>query len=384
MKEQGIDADYFKTVLSDNQAAQIRFGDVAPMPEKQAGKSTLKEPALLWESERVEVYTPGEPRVLNHLMVVLKRSVKSLTEVTEEEYLEMRSAVKKIQHVLRKEFGTPSLIAQWNKAQPRQLAERCTIEVIPTRPESAQVFDVCDRAECTKYCFWQGRFSSTLPIPAEKEVAKSCSDWKRMLEQPAPPFSTNWFGEPLERRSILWTKKAETVQALRDPIFEILQEQFPIRREKTEAKIEIPDQWVSDPAACTFCNEKILDAEKIYETDLSYVLLNQKSPVLGAHFLIFPKRHVRSSENLREDELKDMHSLARGLIGLLGEDVLLYTQDDPAVAQKVPHTHTHVMQMPGALKLLLFTMNYDREPAISKEKMQELVQKMRGEREKAG
>ena len=98
--------------------------------------------------------------------------------------------------------------------------------------------------------------------------------------------------------------------------------------------------------------------------------------------MIFPKRHVRSSEDLREDELKEQHGLVCRLIRFLEEEghtseVLLYTQDDPAVAQKVPHTHTHVMRMPEALKLLLFTMNYDNEPVMCKEKMQELVLRMR-------
>ena len=382
LKENGIDIEYFKKVLSANQAAQIQFGSVDAMQKEGAMEKPLKKPTLLWRNASVEVYMPGEPRVINHLAVVLKRSVKALTDVTEEESIELRSVIKKIQQILRTEFGTPSLIVQWNKAQPRQLPGRCTIEVIPTRPESAQVFDVCDRAECSKYYLWQGRFSSSLAVPTEEEIKNSSSYWKTALQAEAPPFSKLPFSEPLMPRSILWTKKTETIKALRDPIFEILQEKFKIRRENTRAEIQIPDQLVCDPISCTFCNQKILDAEKVYETDLSYVLLNHKSPVMGAHFLIFPKRHVRSSEDLREDELKEQHGLVCRLIRFLEEEghtseVLLYTQDDPAVAQKVPHTHTHVMRMPEALKLLLFTMNYDNEPVMCKEKMQELVLRMR-------
>jgi|GEM_PF-2344632 diadenosine tetraphosphate (Ap4A) HIT family hydrolase len=383
LRDNAITMDYLQDVFEKNQAALIEFGPVLA----QESQNIIKEPQQkipywVWSDDQVDVYMAPNPQVMNHLWVVLKRPVEGLCDVTEDESVAMRAVVQKIQFFLQTHFGTPTFIAQWNQPQSDHFPKRFTTEIIPARSESAKLFDICDKVECNNYLLWRNQFSHFLPLPTQEEVMSTLPFWRSALQDATFSFPISAENEPINVFCVVKTRLAERTKLLRDCIFQVLQQQFTIKREETQEIIESPQIVITGKNTCTFCSEKIIDAEKVFESEFSYILYNYKPFVPGAHFLIFPKRHVQSSEKLREDELRDLHSLACLLIEVLQEkehrsDVILFTQDDPVLAQSVPHSHTHVILTPSAFRFFVFSMNYVQETTLTREEMEPVLEYFR-------
>ena len=379
LAEQRISEDYLRDVFATGGAAIIQFGKIAPnqkCPEMAA--PTLQNPRLLWSNDRVEVYMPSRPRVRHHLWVVLSRPVSSFSEVTSDEAVELQATVKKIQYFLRTVFETLTFVVKWNHPQPGQLPGRFTIEVIPTRPESRTVFDALDKVECNEYILWRDRFPASLPSSERDEIEQDEHDWSINLSEPSPPFSNSQTGEPFEEWSIVKTRIAEKNKKLLDSIYRLISPTINMKREETTQEIPNEPGVILGKKSCPFCTQKILDSEKIFETPLSYLLYNYKPATHNGHFLLFPKRHVRSSENLREDEIRDLHQLTLRLIKVLEEkeqrfDLVEFTQDGPPVAQSVPHTHKHLLLTPEILRFMVFSLNYTGEKTLTQEEMRPII-----------
>ena len=291
LQENAITMDYLQDVFKRHQAARIEFAPVLSEKLQRALKEPQQKiPYWIWGDQVVEVYLAPYPRTMNHLWVVLKRPVESLCDVTEDENIAMRSTVQKIQFFLRTHFATPTFVAQWNQPQPGHFPKRFTIEVIPARPESTSVLNSCDKVECNNYLLWRNRFSNLLPETTQEEAISTLFFWQSALQESSLSFSTNKENEPMNPVSILRTQITERTGILRDCIFQILEQHFSIERKKAGEIIEVSDTWMNGKNTCTFCSQKIIDAEKVFESELSYVLYNYKPCVPGAHFLIFPKK----------------------------------------------------------------------------------------------
>lgn len=98
---------------------------------------------------------------------------------------------------------------------------------------------------------------------------------------------------------------------------------------------------------CPFCNQKIIEKQKIFETDSEYVLYNIRKTNKG-RCLVVPKRHVG---NIRELSDTEIGSLIRTVSLVSGK---LKTHLNPAginygfnegeiAGQVVPHFHFHIL-----------------------------------------
>jgi histidine triad (HIT) family protein len=152
------------------------------------------------------------------------------------------------------------------------------------------------------------------------------------------------------------------------------------RLERSSTPQKIPDQECSVlNHGCPFCESSVIDSQTVYETALSRIFYNFKPTIPGAHFLIVPKRHLPTTDRLREDEVRDLHGIAQRLGKVLEEktgrsDIKMYTQDGPSAGQTVGHTHMHMMLTPQALRHLFFSLNYQNEKPISAEEMRAVVE----------
>ena len=382
LTKEGVDRDHMEKILETHHVARIEWGSVnpsKPLPAKPKIQERL--PTLIWENDVIAVYLPPEPRVEHHLWVVLQRPTLSLSEVTEDESISLRGAVQMIQRVLRTTFHRDTCIFQSNQPATSCFPSHFVIEILPPRPESADVFDLYDKTECMNYLLWRDAFPETLPKPSLKEIEEMAFFWKSIFQNFSPSFSQSAIDEPFEHSPVKKDKKPEALKVYRDTIFTELEKNVSIERRETSELIAPEESYIPASQACTFCRADILQNESVYESELSCILFNFK-PISSAHFLIIPKRHVRSSENLREDELRDLHRLSSLLIEVMQEieqrrDIVLYTQDAPSVAQKVPHSHTQVTFKPSPLWYSLFNINYLEEPPLSREEIRAIIKKFR-------
>lgn len=378
---QNITLDYFVQTLANYRLASISFDQPDELSFRPPSLVSTAHPEMFFNDLNVEVLSPPSPRVRNHLWVVLKRPVSSFSEVTTDEAAHMRSTVHKILSILRSDFNLPAVVAQWMQPQPGQLDGKFTIEVIPARSDSRGAANLWDKVECNSYVLFRGLFPPSLLPPTLEETAQDVAFWKTALQRDYR-FPTDTKSDPIENWSVKQTKLDKAAARILDSVEQLLRMNgLSIERKSTRRRI--PDlEFTHRQQGCPFCTEKVIQSQMVIETDLSRVLYNFKPATLGAHFLMMPKRHLRTMECLREDEVRDLHALALKLSKALQKkygrsDIAMYTQDGPEVGQTVAHTHMHLMLTPKPLRHLLFSLNYQKEKPLSTEEMQEVVQEIR-------
>ena len=99
--------------------------------------------------------------------------------------------------------------------------------------------------------------------------------------------------------------------------------------------------------SCPFCDKKIIDSQKLWETDTEFVLYNLRKTNRG-RCLVVPKRHV---ENIRELTRKDAASLFQTVQTV--SDVLAKYLNPAGInygfnegnyaGQMVSHFHFHIL-----------------------------------------
>ena len=98
---------------------------------------------------------------------------------------------------------------------------------------------------------------------------------------------------------------------------------------------------------CPFCDKEIMKKQKIFETDLEYVIYNIR-PANKGQCLVVPKRHV---ENVRELDNQEVASLFRTvklvstkLKNYLNCEGFNYGFNEGSLSgQTVPHLHFHIL-----------------------------------------
>lgn len=136
--------------------------------------------------------------------------------------------------------------------------------------------------------------------------------------------------------------------------------------------------------ACPFCNEKIVNYQKFYETDLVVALYTHK-PVMPGHCLIIPKRHITRFEELSDEEMVEvLHTIKRvdkAVSEVFGTAAYLILQKNgEEVGQTVPHVHFHyIPRQKGDDSTITFLFNFYVAPfksPLTKEEMGEAVSKL--------
>lgn len=97
-----------------------------------------------------------------------------------------------------------------------------------------------------------------------------------------------------------------------------------------------------EPAICPFCDQKIVDRQKIYEDD-AIICLIPASPITKGHVVIAPKRHLKEFNELSDSEFIRIHHFLKPL----NEKVKwLYNTDSYVLLENSGFGHPHIHYIP--------------------------------------
>jgi histidine triad (HIT) family protein len=137
----------------------------------------------------------------------------------------------------------------------------------------------------------------------------------------------------------------------------------------------------SKTPSCPFCTQDILDNQVFYEDSLVYGLYTHR-PVVPAHFLVTPKRHVEKLEKLTQEELLQIHALLNKIHNLSQkvfgtEPYFIHQKNGKEVGQSAPHLHFHYIgKKPGdhsTLKFIFCMIKARFGASLSQKKLQEIT-----------
>lgn len=127
--------------------------------------------------------------------------------------------------------------------------------------------------------------------------------------------------------------------------------------------IEVPEIINSvTTERCVFCDDAVINRQLVYEyEDVSVFYNMRKGAKAGACFLILPKSHTEKIYGLMPSEIYNIGIVRKALVEVLKEchpecEVIIYTQDDPAVGQTVFHLHEQVVAVDPETIALTWTM----------------------------
>ena len=137
--------------------------------------------------------------------------------------------------------------------------------------------------------------------------------------------------------------------------------------------------------SCPFCDNKVLQRQSFYEDSLVFGLYTHR-PVVPAHFLVIPKRHVERLEELTQEELLQVHN-ALNKIHLLSQKVFstdpyfIHQKNGKEVGQSVPHLHFHYIgKKTNDYSIVKFVYNMIRsqfEAPLSHEELQKVTDELK-------
>lgn len=380
----GISETYVDALLQKH-GITIQFGELKPadVPKVSSSSFPTLEPTLLWKDDYTSIYYPGVSRVAGHILVVLNAPKNGLSEVSSEDALKLRKTVNRVLQVQREKFHlTNTVIAQWNERQAGQ-PSRFTVEVIPCRADSNDVHNALDKMLSNNYVLFRGMYPYLSETETSQKREEEIAKWKLALQDAESKIVEIPSIDPVMDWTQVQTHRWDAGYDLFNNFYEtLLRQGLNVERTVTSETLDEPDILITPKRGCAFCIPKVIDYQKVFESELCYVFYNFKPAVPGAHFLISPKRHLQFSHNLLAEEIRDMHELAQKLTKALEikygrKDVKMYIQDGPSVGQTVPHSHMHLMLTPDPVKYMLFSLNYDQEIPIPAEEMKRVTTEMK-------
>lgn len=354
LQKEGIDPKKAEEKLEIS-GVEIFFDEslTKEIPKEETKAPSL--PHLLHDYGNVSIYYAPNPRVRNHLWIVLNRNVNHIREVAAEDAVQMQSTINKINVIFQEKFGIPHVnVARYEKPQESQPLSKWVIELLP--PTSLDAFDVSQKVKDNHYMIVR----KTDPFPAfdcKETIEKDIALWKQAFaENPERSTPSKIEKENTPREWILTSKnQTEAEKACLDCIYTALQEQnVPIQR--TILRDPPPSPLLSvAKKTCAFCNDKVVSLQQIIESKHFRLLCNYKSPKNHSKLLIVSKRHIQSSTELTEEEVKDQHGFIQFIIQTLEEKkglktCSMLTQEGPLVGQTEPHTHMHLLIDSSALR----------------------------------
>jgi len=96
---------------------------------------------------------------------------------------------------------------------------------------------------------------------------------------------------------------------------------------------------------CPFCDKRVIQKQKYFESDYFWVLINSR-PITYAHSLIVPKRHIEHFSQFNKEEIVDLlkiiKTLAEQLLPKISCDGYnLLSNNGASAGQTVNHAHLH-------------------------------------------
>jgi len=323
--------------------------------------------AELYKTKTMTVYYPEKPRVPHHLTIALnRREIKGIADISEEENAELFEMVKKIVEIYQSISIQGFVLAQFDTPQQGQ-RDRYVVEIIPHLPGFQRVKNIVDKMDCNRYILFRNANISPVEytIPDHDKKAQ-IQFWQSAFMQDYPPIrecdikiafpAVRKESHQLEAEGILYN---QLIEMLRDK----------------GGKIEHPGFWdfvmpLTLPEVvnsvrvekCAFCEQTVISRQLIYEYEDVLVFYNtRKVPKPGSCFLLLPKRHTETIYGLNSSEIQQLYVMRKALVEVLKDahpecQVIVYTQDDPAVGQTVFHSHEQVVAVDPETMAMIWTM----------------------------
>lgn len=142
---------------------------------------------------------------------------------------------------------------------------------------------------------------------------------------------------------------------------------------------------VSAQEFCAFCDESIVNRQKIYESLLIEVLYTHK-PITEGHCLIIPKRHIEQFDKLSEEEMIEIYQAIKKVNLAVSKTFhtsayLLAQKNGKEVGQTVPHVHFHYIPKKkgntSSLKFVGEAILANLKSPIAQAEMQSTVEKLK-------
>lgn len=380
LRKEGIDPVEAKKRLESNGVCVV-FDDLPNTQNVCLSKPISSEgyPYLLKDYGDTAVYYAPNPRVRHHLWVVLNRPADYWTEVSSEEALSLQATTNKIVDLLKERFQISDIaIARWNRVQERHFAHRVVIEILPPRLEYPGAHHLLDKMESNFYVFLNRVYPPTLSAPSQIEIDTDVDSWKEAFQTHPERPSFSMSSESQTNFPWIHTKIAEKegTQKLIDCFYTTLLEKgVPIER-------TVYGSPSSDPisvarSGCSLCRDTVISSQQIAETFFSRLLCNHKSSENRMSFLVLPKRHVKTSSQLRKEEIQDLHELTTRFLRVLrekvGEEFTLLEQTGATVGQTQQHAHIHIHLPFSPLQFSFNYLGYDERTPLSQEELQKMI-----------
>ncbi|ADM11967.1 Hit-like hydrolase [Encephalitozoon intestinalis ATCC 50506] len=119
---------------------------------------------------------------------------------------------------------------------------------------------------------------------------------------------------------------------------------------------------------CIFCTLYQKDANIIYETDTSFVLMD-RYPLSKGHFLVIPKAHHPYFHQCRPEELSDVLGVIGHLVKKFGLEKYNILQNN-GNHQSVSHVHFHVIPFVSSSERL--KISWEAKPISDNEYLEEV------------
>ena len=99
--------------------------------------------------------------------------------------------------------------------------------------------------------------------------------------------------------------------------------------------------------SCPFCDPEILERQGVLNGKLCHVLYCL-TPSCNGNVLLIPKRHVLRFEELKQEEMNEMHEMIRKIAKVFPQlyktdDYLLLQKNGKLSGQSVAHIHFHMI-----------------------------------------
>jgi histidine triad (HIT) family protein len=112
---------------------------------------------------------------------------------------------------------------------------------------------------------------------------------------------------------------------------------------------------------CPFCSQKILENQRVFETENFQVLIDYKPRVKG-HLLAIPKRHVEKIHELNVEEWKELSVIFPAVFKVFEDHLktdqcMVLEKNGPQAYQEVPHIHFHLIPVHGQHWKEIFDVN---------------------------
>ncbi|MDR3624506.1 MAG: HIT domain-containing protein [Chlamydiales bacterium] len=321
----------------------------------------------VFKGKTLTVFFPETPRVPHHLAIALERfDIRGVASVSKEENAELFATIKKITEIYQVKQIQGFVVAQFDTPQEGHL-NRYVIEVIPHLPGFGGIKHTVDKVGCNRQVLFRSANLSPLTYGITRdEVLEQVDFWKLAFQQEHEPVdeASTRLTFPYSRHE---SYQLEAEKVLYRHLIELLEDRGGVVKEEIffeeKISIEVPETVKAVTSAiCAFCEPTIVERQLVYRHNGVSVFYNmRKSPKAGSAFLILPNRHTEKVYNLTQEEIDDIFIVRRALVEVLKDahpecEVVIYTQDSPAVGQTVFHSHEQVVAIDPKTIALTWTM----------------------------